>query len=66
MDILLNRVGASYGVLCRQLYNPKIHFGAMVEFDSFNKKQRWALNQIDWLIQIVSELSSEIKKSYPV
>ncbi|TVY89880.1 hypothetical protein LAWI1_G005493 [Lachnellula willkommii] len=41
---------ASYGVLCRQPYDPTIHVDAEVVTDSFKKKQKWALAQIDWLI----------------
>ncbi|TVY50244.1 hypothetical protein LCER1_G008257 [Lachnellula cervina] len=41
---------ASYGVLCRQPYNPAIHADAEIVTDTFKKKQKWALAQIDWLI----------------
>lgn len=44
---------SSYGVLCRQIYNPNIHVGADVEVDIYNKNQRWATNQIDWIIKKV-------------
>jgi hypothetical protein len=44
---------ASYGVLCRQLYNPNYHIGADVDYDVYNKSQQWALNQIEWLIRKV-------------
>ncbi|ESZ94388.1 hypothetical protein SBOR_5252 [Sclerotinia borealis F-4128] len=42
---------ASYGVLCRQEYNPEIHLGEPVVIDPLNKKQKWATMQIDWIIQ---------------
>ncbi|CZR58700.1 related to hsp70 protein [Phialocephala subalpina] len=42
---------ASYGVLCRQLYDPSVHVGAKVEIDHLNKKQKWATMQIDWIIK---------------
>ncbi|PQE13605.1 hsp70 family chaperone protein [Rutstroemia sp. NJR-2017a BVV2] len=42
---------ASYGVLCRQLYDPKIHMGEEIQIDPLNKKQKWATLQIDWLIK---------------
>lgn len=44
---------ASYGVLCRQPYNPAIHVGADVEADAYKKKQKWAIKQIEWLIRKV-------------
>ena len=44
---------ASYGVLCRQLYDPNIHFNADVQYDFYVKRQKWAMNQIDWLIKKV-------------
>ncbi|KAK5072461.1 hypothetical protein LTR64_005068 [Lithohypha guttulata] len=40
----------SYGVLCRQPYDKKIHNGEFVEVDPLDK-QRWAIEQIDWLIR---------------
>jgi hypothetical protein len=46
-------VRASYGLMCRELYNPKIHFGATPEPDRFKKHQRWVAGQIDWLIKKV-------------
>jgi len=49
---------ASYGVLCRQLYNPNIHVNADVEYDFYIKKQKWAINQIDWLIKKVDHTSA--------
>jgi hypothetical protein len=44
---------ASYEVLCRQPYDPSVHVGAQVEYDSYDKKQKWTLNQIRWLIRRV-------------
>jgi hypothetical protein len=44
---------ASYGVLCRQIYNPNYHIGADVDYDVYNKSQKWALYQIEWLIRKV-------------
>ncbi|KAF7872448.1 hypothetical protein EAF04_003369 [Stromatinia cepivora] len=38
---------ASYGVLCRKEYDPEIHVGET----PFNKKQKWATIQIDWIIK---------------
>jgi hypothetical protein len=57
-----SRARASYGVLCRQPYSPEYHVGADVEMDQYKKKQKWALNQIDWLIRKVcgkSQLNSK-------
>ncbi|KAJ8071465.1 hypothetical protein OCU04_001785 [Sclerotinia nivalis] len=42
---------ASYGVLCRQEYDPEIHVGEPVVIDPLNKKQKWATMQIDWIIK---------------
>jgi hypothetical protein len=50
------RARASYGVLCREPYNPAIHIGAKTEPDPFNKKLKWALMQIDWLIKKVQSI----------
>ncbi|KAF7900348.1 uncharacterized protein EAF01_007650 [Botrytis porri] len=38
---------ASYGVLCRQEYDPAIHVGETIVTDPYNKKQKWATMQID-------------------
>jgi hypothetical protein len=48
-----HRARASYGVLCREPYDPDIHIGAKTEPDPFNKKLKWALMQIDWLVKKV-------------
>lgn len=45
---------ASYGVLCRQPYDPQFHIGADVEVDMYKKNQKWANDQIEWLIKKVS------------
>lgn len=46
---------ASYGVLCRQHYDPIKHRGEKSSTDPFDG-QRWAENQIDWLIRKVAVL----------
>ena len=52
---------ASYGVLCRQLYDPNYHIGADVDYDVYNKSQKWALNQIEWLIRkVLISLSNQL------
>jgi hypothetical protein len=38
-----NSARASYGVLCRQLYNPTLHVGADIQIDQFNKNQKWVI-----------------------
>ncbi len=47
---------ASYGVLCREPYNPSIHVGEEVEFDQYIKGKRWAINQIEWFIRKVGAI----------
>ncbi|CZR50245.1 related to hsp70 protein [Phialocephala subalpina] len=42
---------ASYGVLCREPYDPNVHVGEEVEFDQYIKGKRWAINQIEWFIR---------------
>jgi hypothetical protein len=34
-------------------YDPAIHIGAKTEPDPFNKKLKWALMQMDWLVKKV-------------
>ncbi|KAK3117675.1 hypothetical protein LTR53_000703 [Teratosphaeriaceae sp. CCFEE 6253] len=40
----------SYGVLCRELYDPEKHQGETVVHDPYDRK-RWAERQINWLIK---------------
>ncbi|KAH7126111.1 hypothetical protein EDB81DRAFT_203545 [Dactylonectria macrodidyma] len=50
--VLASRIArASYGVVIREPYSPAIHFDEEVADDRFNPKQKWALNQIQWLIR---------------
>ncbi|KAJ4316094.1 hypothetical protein N0V84_008023 [Fusarium piperis] len=44
---------ASYGVVDRELYDPTRHVGEPLEDDEFDQKQRWAVNQIHWIIHKV-------------
>lgn len=44
---------ASYGMLCRQLYNPITHIGEEVYFDPRDRR-KWAIRQIDWFVEQVS------------
>ncbi|EMC95983.1 hypothetical protein BAUCODRAFT_157339 [Baudoinia panamericana UAMH 10762] len=51
IDILdERRCPLSYGVLCRERYDPKKHQGAPVTIDHIDGK-RWAEKQIHWLIK---------------
>lgn len=43
----------SYGILCRQLYDPQIHRDEDLVKDPFSKGH-WAENQITWIIRQVS------------
>ncbi|KAM5373928.1 hypothetical protein ACJZ2D_006757 [Fusarium nematophilum] len=42
---------ASYGVVVRELYNPERHFNEQIEQDEHNPSERWAINQIQWVIR---------------
>lgn len=44
----------SYGILCRELYDPVKHQGEQIVQDPYDKK-RWAERQIDWIIRQVSD-----------
>jgi hypothetical protein len=53
-SLLTHRVARrSYGVLCREPWNPNIHIGEDVVMDTFIPGMRWANNQIDWIIRKV-------------
>ncbi|KAK5698366.1 hypothetical protein LTR17_023740, partial [Elasticomyces elasticus] len=58
-DVLTSRkCPASYGILCRELYNPgkcAWHIGADVVEDQFDKK-RWVENQIFWHVDMSKPL----------
>ncbi|KAJ6438718.1 Hsp70 family chaperone [Purpureocillium lavendulum] len=52
LSVLATRVArASYGVVVRDVYSPALHFNEDVIEDPFDSKQRWAVNQIQWLIR---------------
>ncbi|KAK5175057.1 uncharacterized protein LTR77_000194 [Saxophila tyrrhenica] len=40
----------SFGVICREVYNPKKHMGEDVSEDPYDK-QKWAEKQINWIIK---------------
>ena len=42
----------SYGVVCRELYDPIKHMGEKTVVDPLDKR-KWAQEQIDWLIKEV-------------
>ncbi|KAF4995983.1 hypothetical protein FDECE_12609 [Fusarium decemcellulare] len=42
---------ASYGVVIRELYTPERHFNEQIEQDEHDPSQRWAVNQIQWVIR---------------
>jgi hypothetical protein len=44
---------ASYGVVCKYLYNPLVHKGEDIEDDQYKNGIKWALNQIDWFVKKV-------------
>jgi len=57
------RCPLSYGILCRQLYDPgkcSWHIGATVVKDPFDKK-RWVEDQIFWFIKQVCILTSSTR-----
>jgi len=43
----------SYGIVCREEWNPNIHVDEDVVMDNFIPGKRWANNQIDWIIRKV-------------
>lgn len=43
----------SYGVVCKEEYNPLIHIGEDVVLDEYIPNKRWAKDQIDWIIRKV-------------
>ena len=42
---------ASYGVVVQEVYSPNLHFNEDIVTDQFDSSQKWAINQIQWLIQ---------------
>lgn len=53
-SVLATRIArASYGVLVREAYTPTYHFNEDVVHDHYMPKERWAVNQIQWLIRKV-------------
>lgn len=57
--VLKSRIArASYGVVTQERYDPGIHFDEDIESDPLDPKQKWAMNQIQWLIRKVRGWSS--------
>lgn len=58
--VIVSRVArSSYGVVCKQKYDPNIHFNQLVIQDPIDG-EKYVMGQIDWLIKKVrytSELS---------
>ena len=48
----------SYGIVCRQIYDPVKHQGEDVVIDT-RDKQKWAERQIHWFIEQVSKASEQ-------
>jgi hypothetical protein len=44
----------SYGMICKELYNPVNHMGEPTAYDP-RDRQTYALNQIDWFVKQASE-----------
>jgi hypothetical protein len=44
---------ASYGVVVREIYNPERHFNEDIVNDDHDPSQRWAVNQVQWVIRKV-------------
>lgn len=57
----------SYGIVVRQLYDPMLHQGEDICHDG-RDKQKWAENQIHWLVKKVCFLSdhasSNVSRAY--
>ncbi|KZL76953.1 hsp70 family chaperone [Colletotrichum tofieldiae] len=52
LSVLATRIArASYGVLVRHVYSPLLHANEEMETDQFDPRQRWAVNQIQWLVR---------------
>ncbi|KZL79148.1 hsp70 family chaperone [Colletotrichum incanum] len=52
LSILATRIArASYGVLVRHVYSPVLHINEEIKKDQFDPRQKWAVNQIQWLVR---------------
>ncbi len=51
-SVLATRIArASYGVIVQEVYSPAMHFNEDIVVDPYDKSQKWAVNQIQWLIR---------------
>lgn len=51
-SILASRLArASYGVIVEQTYSLEVHMGEGVRADERDRKKKWAVDQIQWLIK---------------
>jgi len=54
MSLLTYRIARrSYGIVCREAWDPSIHVDEDVVMDAYIPDKRWANNQIDWIIKKV-------------
>ncbi|KAH8709286.1 hypothetical protein HC256_009210 [Beauveria bassiana] len=52
LSVLATRVArASYGIVMKEAYSPAKHFDEEVIRDRFDPRQRWAVNQVKWMIR---------------
>jgi hypothetical protein len=52
VSVLASRIArASYGVVVQEMYSPAVHFNEEIMQDVHDPTQRWAVNQIQWLIR---------------
>ncbi|RFU80066.1 hsp70 family chaperone [Trichoderma arundinaceum] len=52
IPVLAARIArSSYGIVVREMYSPATHFDEDVVQDPWNRKKKWAANQIQWLIR---------------
>jgi hypothetical protein len=51
-SVLATRIArTSYGVIVKETYSPAVHIGEEVRVDKFDRKKKWAIGQIQWLIK---------------
>lgn len=56
------RCRASYGILCREKYDPRRHAGEDVSVDEYDKK-KWVDGQIHWVVKKVRMAKTTTPKS---
>jgi hypothetical protein len=51
-SVLATRIArASYGVVVQEVYAPQRHYNEDIRTDTYDTTQKWAVNQIQWLIR---------------